>query len=304
MTLTPERLSVVIPTYQGHDFLADALNSVAQSAVGDVEVLVVDDGSTDGTVEIARAFASKLALRILMPRRRGNWMAMTNIGLAEASGARCCILHQDDLWRPGRSVMGAVASVDFQDTMICMETEIIDSSGRVAGRGGFPRAVRRYVGGPARRAVAASLYVQNWLAVPSVIFATQRARDCGGLDEGLWYTADWDLWLKLLHKDPAILVRGAGSAFRVHSRSQTLVGSRKVEGFRAQMAAVQARDAWARAGQPAGDVLRRAGELSTSTNAALAAAFHVQAGDYRGWSRSLVAAGVSGTHAYLANASL
>jgi hypothetical protein len=304
MTLKSDRLSVVIPTYQGRDFLADALGSVARLAAGDIEVLVVDDGSTDGTVEIARAFESKLPLRILMPRRRGNWMAMTNIGLAEATGARCCILHQDDMWLTDRSAVGPTAVVDCQGAMICMETQIIDRSGRAVGRWRFPRAVRRYVREPAQRALAASLYVQNWLAVPSVVFSTQRARDCGGLDESLWYTADWDLWLKLLHQDPAILVRKAGSAFRVHARSQTLVGSRDVEGFREQMAAVQARHAWALVEQPAGDALRRAGDLSTSTNAALAAAFHVEAGGYSGWLRCLRSAGVAGVHAYLGNASL
>ncbi len=58
--------------------------------------------------------------------------------------------------------------------------------------------------------------------------------------------------------------------------------------FRGQMTAVQARHQWAVAGQPAEAVLRRAGDLSTSTNAALAAAFHVEAAGYGGWLRSSV----------------
>jgi hypothetical protein len=302
MTLRADRLSVLIPTYQGGDFLAGALESLVRGATADTEVLVVDDGSTDGTVDIARAFEGRLSLRVLTPHRRGSWMAMTNIALAEATGARCTILHQDDMWLPGRSAMRAV--VHCADAMICMETRVIDSTGRFLGRWRFPHAVRPYTGRPARRAVAASLYVQNWLAVPSVVFATERARDCGGLDEALWYTADWDLWLKLLRRQPAILVPGAGSAFRVHSRSQTLVGSRDVGGFREQMATVQTRHAWALLGQPAGDTLRRAGDLSTCTNAALAGTFHGEAGGYPAWLRSLRRAGVTGVRAYLENASL
>lgn len=304
MTLKADRLSVIVPTYEGREYLPAALGSVLRLAAGDIEVLVVDDGSTDGTVEVARSYAGRLPLRVLTPSRRGNWMAMTNIGLAEATGARCCILHQDDMWLTVRSAAVLSALVESRDAMICMETRIVDRRGSAVGRWRFPRAVRRYTGQPARRAVAASLYVQNWLAVPSVVFATQRARDCGGLDESLWYTADWDLWLKLLRHGPSVLIGEVGSAFRIHGRSLTLAGSRDVTAFRGQMTAVQARHQWAVAGQPAEAVLRRAGDLSTSTNAALAAAFHVEAAGYGGWLRSLGSAGTAGVHAYLANAAL
>ncbi len=144
---------------------------------------------------------------------------MTNT-LAEATGARCCILHQDEhvVDRPlcggaqcARRVRGRDDLYGDQDRRPPRER-----GGAVAS----PGAVRRYTGQPARRAVAASLYVQNWLAVPSVVFATQRARDCGGLDESLWYTADWDLWLKLLRHGPSVLIGEVGSAFRIHGRSR------------------------------------------------------------------------------------
>jgi hypothetical protein len=295
---------VIVPTYQGARYLGDALESIARNALQDTEVLVVDDGSTDGTVEVARAFESTLRLHTLVTPRRGNWMAMVNLGLAEATGASCCILHQDDLWLPGRRRVPLTDIASGRASMVCMQTAVIDAAGHALGPWRFPRGVRPCMGRAVREEVARSLYVQNWLAVPSVTFGTRAAGECGGLDESLWYTADWDLWLQLLHTGSAILMPQFGTAFRVHSSSQTLQRSRNIEEFHAQLATVQRRHRWALDGQLAAPGLRRAGELSTRTDAALAAGFHRQPHGYLRWLGSILAAGPRGIRVYLDNASL
>ena len=95
-------LSVVMPTYNGEKFIAAALESVRAQAVDRLELVVVDDGSSDGTLDIVRDFAKSLPIRLITPGRIGNWVAVSDLGLREATGDWACLLHQDDLWLPGR----------------------------------------------------------------------------------------------------------------------------------------------------------------------------------------------------------
>lgn len=301
--LNRRRTTVIIPTYQGQRFLGEALASVEQSDLDDVEVLVVDDGSTDATIRIARSFEPKLPLRILRPGRRGNWVAMTNIGLAEATGAQSCILHQDDRWLSGRNRLLAALST-AECPMIWMQSAMINARGHDIGKWRFPHAVRSDLPNLKNVSLPASLYVQNWLAVPSVVFDTKLARDSGALDETLWYTADWDLWLKLLQTGPPAVSEDMGSAFRIHKASQTIIGSHDIDDFRQQMATVQARHDWAALTHRAPGIVRRAGALSTETNVALAAGLHLRHYAIRHWARSLHSAGRAGLAFYLENASL
>src|ERR1700733_6825730 len=91
-----------MPTYNGEKFIASALESVRVQCDEGIEVVIVDDGSTDHTIDIVRGFAESPPLRLLIPARMGNWVAATNLGLREAAGDWACLLHQDDLWLPGR----------------------------------------------------------------------------------------------------------------------------------------------------------------------------------------------------------
>src|SRR5580698_8174191 len=95
-------LSIVIPTYNGERFISAALASVQAQDHQGIELIIVDDGSSDRTLDIVRDFAKALPLRLITPERMGNWVAITNLGLREAKGDWACFLHQDDLWLPGR----------------------------------------------------------------------------------------------------------------------------------------------------------------------------------------------------------
>ena len=65
------------------------------------------------------------------------------------------------------------------------------------------------------------LLVQNFIAIPSPVFRRSLAVDPGGLDEALWFSADWDLWLRLGALGPVRFIAETLSAFRVHKASQT-----------------------------------------------------------------------------------
>ena len=95
-------LSVVIPTCNGERYLATALESVVADEGQGVELVIVDDGSTDRTLEIVDTYHTRAAIRIVQRERVANWVVSTNVGLRAATGRHACFQHQDDLWLPGR----------------------------------------------------------------------------------------------------------------------------------------------------------------------------------------------------------
>ncbi len=102
----PEPLvSVIVIVLDGERFLGEAIDSVQQQSYPRWELLVVDDGSTDGTLELAaRRAADDPRIRVLRHPDLGNhgMSASRNLGLAEARGALIGFLDADDVWEPGK----------------------------------------------------------------------------------------------------------------------------------------------------------------------------------------------------------
>jgi glycosyltransferase involved in cell wall biosynthesis len=93
----PPLVSVVVPVHQGERFLAETLESALAQTHDPVEVVVVDDGSTDGSAEIAARYPVTL---VRQPNR--GVAAARNAGVAAAKGELLAFLDQDDLWHPGK----------------------------------------------------------------------------------------------------------------------------------------------------------------------------------------------------------
>ena len=92
-------VSIVIPTHDRLPLLKQAIGSVLEQTHTDLELIVVDDGSTDGTVAHLRGIADP-RLRVIELSRSGNIAAIRNTGARHATGRYVCFLDSDDLWRP------------------------------------------------------------------------------------------------------------------------------------------------------------------------------------------------------------
>src|SRR4051812_48632691 len=90
-------LSVVIPTYNGERYLPATLESVKGQDLSGLELIAIDDGSSDSTVDILENYRDTLPLQIIRGARSGNWVKSTNRALSLAHGEYACFLHQDDL---------------------------------------------------------------------------------------------------------------------------------------------------------------------------------------------------------------
>jgi glycosyltransferase involved in cell wall biosynthesis len=92
-------VSAVMPVYNGADFVADAIESIYSQTVPPAEVIVVDDGSTDGTPAILRRFEGRPGFRSIR-KPQGGEASARNAGVELATEEYVAFLDHDDLWRP------------------------------------------------------------------------------------------------------------------------------------------------------------------------------------------------------------
>jgi hypothetical protein len=211
-----------MPVYNGERFIAAALESVREQHHDGIELVIVDDGSTDRTLEIVRDFAEALPIRLITPGRIGNWVAVSNIGLREATGDWTCLLHSDDLWLPGRMarLWGEMETTDA--VLIVHNSVFVGPDGQRLG----PWTCPLFEGITLPEQFIERLLIQNFIAINSPVFRRKAALETGGLDEALWFSADWDLWLRLGVLRPVRFIPETLCAFRVHPAS--LTAARKV----------------------------------------------------------------------------
>ncbi|MCC0175633.1 glycosyltransferase [Waterburya agarophytonicola K14] len=261
-------LSVIIPTYNGSKYLPAALNSVIVQQDDEIECVVIDDGSTDDTLAIVASYQDKLNIKLITKARAGNWVANTNHALSVATSKYACFLHQDDLWLEGRLQKMKKAIANHPKASLYLHDAVfIDSKGKPLGLWQCPLGQERII---SLAEMKEKLLVQNFIAIPSPIFNRQTALNLGTLNSELWYTADWDFWLKLASMGDTYYVAKPLAAFRVHGDSQTIRRSSSVAEFRQQMRFVVDRHLNVK---PKSEVAKVA-FFSTEVNTTLAAMVH------------------------------
>ncbi|MEX2121702.1 MAG: glycosyltransferase [Pirellulales bacterium] len=292
-------LSIIVPTYNGARFLRAALDSVASQVDDGVEVIAVDDGSTDSTPAILRSYAKRLPLCIVSREHRGNWVANANYGLSIAKGEYISLLHQDDLWAPQRlAILKGMTSQYPAAPMTLHPSWFIDVQGRKVGgwRPPFPTVSQELSGAM----VFERLLVQNFICVAAPLFRAETVAKLGGLDETLWYVADWDLWLKIASTGSIVYHPRPLVAFRVHSESQTWARAGQVLELRRQYNVVLGRHLvpW-EARPPTNPVVARVARYSVEVNLALAARAHRKPVDVFRLFGAFIALGPMGWTRYL-----
>ncbi len=177
--------SVIIPTFNRLPLLQEAVESVLRQSHGDFELIVVDDGSSDGTREFISGLEAPV--RYVYQENRGP-SAARNAGLRAARGEFIAFLDSDDLWLPHKLRI----QIDFMnaqpDAVVCYTDEVWIRRGvRVNPR----KKHRKYSGWIFRHCVPLCI------VSPSSVLMRRRFFDVVGLfDETLPACEDYDLWLR------------------------------------------------------------------------------------------------------------
>ncbi|MDP2292814.1 MAG: glycosyltransferase [Actinomycetota bacterium] len=188
-------VSFVLPVHNGAEHVAAAIDSVL--AQGDteielvvIEVVVVDDGSTDGTAEVLARYAHDPRVRVVRHEVNLGLVAALNRGLRESRGELVARLDADDLALPGR-LAAHLAAMAANPALVLHATayERALPSGEV---------LRRPVPPMTHGALAMAAWAGNQLCHSAVMFRRQVAIDVGGYREEWFPVEDFDLWLRLM----------------------------------------------------------------------------------------------------------
>lgn len=183
------RVSVVVPAYNAERTITDTLASVVAQTFKDIEVIVIDDGSVDGTARVARE-AGDERVRVISTRN-GGVAAARNRGIAEAKGEFVALLDADDLWLPTK-LERQVALLESRPSvgMCFTAAERVDINTRPVGR--IPaREYRDYCEALLLYSVVVSA------GASSAMIRRTLALEIDGFDTSFSQSADWDFWLRL-----------------------------------------------------------------------------------------------------------
>jgi len=215
------RVSITIPTYKGETTLGPAIESVLTQTYGDLELVIVDDASPDGTRELVaryddpriRYYRNETNLR-----HEGNW----NRCLDLARGHYFKLLPHDDLLAPNCVALQAAAldrDIEQRLSLVFSARSLLSPSGKRLGRRGFARDQRDTISGASLRR-ACALLGTNLVGEPgAVMFRTALARKVGPFDATNPYVIDLDYWFRLLEHGDAGYCPHELASFRLTSQS-------------------------------------------------------------------------------------
>jgi glycosyltransferase involved in cell wall biosynthesis len=181
-------VSVVMATYNRERYLGLAVRSVIAQTFTDWELIVIDDGSVDGTPALMEPLLADPRIRYERQENKGQASAR-NRGLKAARGEFVCFMDSDNLWLADKlrrqvELMKSHPDVD----VLYGENDIIDEEGRVQPS----TPMRRYSGH-----ITEQLLIDNFVTFNTAMVRRHRLLECGGLDERIRRADDYDLWLRL-----------------------------------------------------------------------------------------------------------
>jgi len=203
-------VSIIIPTYNRMFYLESAIDSVRGQNFTQFGIIVVDDGSNDGTADHVRELREPKKLKYMKIPHSGFPGKVRNAGAREARGEYLAFLDSDDLWKPEKLARQVVFFKEHPDIRICHTREIwqrgetiVSQAGQRHKRSGdiFTDALKKCIIGPS-----------------TVMMRRELFEELGGFREDLEIAEDYELWLRITAKypvgyidEPLVIKRGGHS---------------------------------------------------------------------------------------------
>jgi glycosyltransferase involved in cell wall biosynthesis len=197
-------VSVIIPAYNASSFIEETVNSALAQTHDDLEVIVVNDGSTDDTMERLRPYGTHIQVLELA---NGGVARARNAGVNTASGSWIAFLDADDLWRPEkieRQLAHSEAPLRYTDRL------------NIGARGDLPE-LQSLVTPMYDGDLFLTLMLEgNFITTSSVLLRRELFETMNGFFTGLNGTEDWDLWLRIAERHPVGLCPEPLISYRFH----------------------------------------------------------------------------------------
>ena len=208
-------VSIVTPSFNQAPYLEDTIRSVLEQDYPNLEYIIVDGGSTDGSVDIIRRYVDRLAWWV-SEADKGQTDAL-NKGFARARGEILAWLNSDDTYQPG-AVAEAAAFLQSRPEvgLVYGDANFIDENGKLIGR--FPAAQTDY-----RRLRRGYVHIPQQAA----FFRAELWRKVAPLDPSFYFAMDYDLWVRIAALAPIHYVPRTWANFRLHTQGKTIAADER-----------------------------------------------------------------------------
>jgi glycosyltransferase involved in cell wall biosynthesis len=205
-------ISVIMPVYNGEKTIRETIESVFNQTFPDWELIVINDGSQDATLQILNSIQDP-RLRVFSYPNAGQ-ATSRNRGISQACGEYISFIDADDLWTPDKlEAQLHVLQANPQAAVAYSWTKCIDEVGQVSRRGSHISVTGD---------VYKNLLVVNFLENGSnPLIRRQALNEVGSFDESLTPAEDWDLWLRLAARYHFEAVSSPQILYRVSVKSAT-----------------------------------------------------------------------------------
>ncbi len=205
------KVSIVTPSYNQGQFLEASIQSVLAQSYPNIEYIAVDGGSKDNSPEILKKYEQHFAWWV-SEKDKGHADAL-NKGFSHATGEILAWLNSDDVYLPN-AVAEAVEILQKhpEASMVYGDADLIDNSGAKIGQ--FASRQTDY-----RRLLRGSVHIPQ----ATTFFRADLWRRVGPLDLSLFFSFDYDLWVKLAKVSQVLYVPRRWAQFRIHDDGKTIV---------------------------------------------------------------------------------
>lgn len=211
MTVSTPTVSVIIPTFNTGRYVAQAIASALASCNVTIEVIVVDDQSTDDTWQVLEGFGD--AIRKVRQSKGGPYKAR-NLGARLACGEWLAFLDADDEWSPGK-LAKQLSVADHSTALIYTDRYNFGDCSRVKER--QSDSVKLWEGD-----VFEPLLLDNFITLSSVLMKKSWFERLGGFSEQHVGVQDWDLWLRYASAGGIVkLLSEPLTRYRIHSEQMS-----------------------------------------------------------------------------------
>jgi glycosyltransferase involved in cell wall biosynthesis len=203
-------VSIITPSFNQARYLEATIQSVLAQDYPRIEYIIVDGGSTDGSVDIIRKYGSKLGWWV-SEKDKGQTDAI-NKGFARAKGEILAWLNSDDTYESG--AIGAAVKYILehpQTGMVYADANFVNEDGRVIGK--FNSAQTDY-----------RLLRQGYVHIPqqTMFFRASLWKEVGPLDPSFYFAMDYDLWTRIAQRAPLVYLPQTWANFRLHTSGKTI----------------------------------------------------------------------------------
>lgn len=217
-------MSIIIPCYNYGRYLSAALDSLLAQSLRDWECILVNNGSTDSTIEVCESYCKKDSRFIYIESENRGPAHARNVGIRRSSGTYIQFLDSDDLLEANKlatqvSYIEKHGDVDLVYGEVRYFTDS-DPSGRNLSLWKPHRDWMPKISGNGFHLIKA-LAKYNIMSIHAPLFRRSALRDCGLMDESMWGFEDWDFWFRMA-------LHGKKFIFRTEAESLSLVRSHEV----------------------------------------------------------------------------